>query len=621
MCGIAGIIQTNCAPVSPDVLVAMTSALSHRGPDGWGTQIWHGVGLGHRRLAIIDPKGGKQPLSNENEQVWITFNGEIYNYRELRHDLRLKGHLFRTNSDTETIVHAYEQWGDRCVERLRGMFAFAIVDLKQRRVLLARDHLGIKPLYYLQSPTYFAFASELKALQCIPNQLLDLDLQAIDQYLWLQYIPAPQTAFKQVKKLLPAHRMAITFDGRLSDPDEYWHLEFRPNYQRGQAEWIQAIDEVLRDSVRAHLVSDVPFGAFLSGGVDSSAVVAYMAQLLDQPVRTFSIGFKEEDFNELPHARKVAEQWGTTHRFEIVEPNALEILPRLVRHYGEPFGDSSAIPTYYVSQLARCSVPMVLSGDGGDEAFAGYESYRLWMQWLTHDGSASWKRLMRPFVETIMPRRYPPRKPTMRNWLEFIAYVDVPRRKSLWRPDYRGVCPAPLKTHEELFARTLGYPPCTMAQYMDLKTYLPYDILTKVDVASMMHGLEARTPLTDVRVIEFAATIPDTLNINRNDDGRWEGKLLLKKTLEKYYSKTFLHRSKMGFALPIQPWFATDGAFRPIVRERLLGTDSMLSEFFEPDAIASLMDLNATGPMWLLLFLDEWLRQNRNHVSLSNVIS
>lgn len=624
MCGILGIVQTDGKLVSRRLLENMTSSLAHRGPDGDGMIIRGQVGLGHRRLAIIDLVAGRQPMCNEDEQIWITYNGELYNYRELRQQLQAKGHVFRSNSDTETIIHAYEEWRERCVEHFRGMFAFAVADLKNRKMFLARDHLGIKPLYYISQPNYFAFASEIQALRCLPDQQFTLDLQSIDRYLWLQYIPAPSTAFKEVKKLLPAHRMVVNFDGSVLGPEEYWKLQFSPDCSRSDSQWLDAIDHVLRDSVRTHLVSDVPFGAFLSGGVDSSAVVAYMSQILERPVRTFCIGFDEADYSEITYAEQAAKLWKTEHHVEIVKPDALAILPRLVKHYGEPFGDSSAIPTFYVSQMARQFVPMVLSGDGGDESFAGYDSYRAWMSWLAEDDldrvhRPTWKRVLRPLAQRILPQRYPPppsRRPTLHNWLSFISYIDASQRRSLWRPEYQYLPNVSLDTFEREFARAQGYSPGSSVQYMDLKTYLPFDILTKVDVASMMHGLEVRTPLVDIRVIELAATIPEDRSIRRNSVGRWEGKLLLKKALQQYYPAEFLQRPKMGFAVPIQKWFGPDGALHETVLERLCQSNSMVLEFFEPAVIRHLVDWNAAGPIWLLLFLEEWLQQNRPHVGL-----
>jgi asparagine synthase (glutamine-hydrolysing) len=615
MCGIAGILNIDNTPVSSHLLDGMTQSLTHRGPDGSGIQIWDKVGIGHRRLAIIDVKGGNQPLSNEDGLVWITYNGEIYNYRDLRNQLEGRGHVFRTQSDTETIVHAYEEWEDDCVKHLRGMFSFAIVDMRQSRLFLARDHLGIKPLYYAHCQNFFAFASELQALKQLPDLRPELDLEAMDQYLWLQYIPAPKTIYRQVRKLPPAHHMAVTFGGKMKGPQEYWQLKFKPDHTRTESEWVETFEAVLRDSVRAHLVSEVPFGAFLSGGVDSSAVVAFMAQTLEQAVNTFTIGFQEEDFSEIDFAKQVADQWHTEHHTEIVKPDALAILPDLVRHYGEPFGDSSALPTFYLSRMARQFVPMVLSGDGGDESLAGYDSYRSWMRWLEYDSTPRWKQRLRPIAQTLLPKRYPPHRPTLRNWLQFIEYTRFSQRSALWRPEFQNVQSNTLETFEQEFMRTSDESPSHIAQHMDLKTYLPYDILTKVDVASMMHGLEVRTPLVDVQVVEFASTLPQSMTLRRNEKGDWEGKWLMKKLLERFYPSPFLNRRKMGFAVPLQKWFAPEGPLRKELEDRLLGADSPLSQFFLPRGIVQLFGRSAPGPLWLLLFLDEWLRQNQSRVS------
>ncbi|MCP4106417.1 MAG: asparagine synthase (glutamine-hydrolyzing) [Desulfobacteraceae bacterium] len=622
MCGIVGIIQTNQKPVSRKLVETMTASLAHRGPDGWGVEIrGKEVALGHRRLSIIDPEGGKQPLSNEDGQIWVTANGGIYNYKELRTELEAKGHIFHTNSDTETIVHSYEEWGDQCVEHFRGMFAFGIMDLRQRRVFLARDHLGIKPLYYLIHPHFFAFGSELQLFRCIPGINFNPDLEAIDQYLQLGYISAPKTVFKQAYKLPPAHRMSIGFDGTVCGPEEYWELEFRPNYSRTEAEWVESLDAVLRDSVRAHLVSDVPFGAFLSGGMDSSGVLAYMSQILEKPVSVFSIGFEETDYSETEYAKKAAQRWEAEHHIEIVKPDALEILPKLVRHYGEPFGDSSAIPTYYVSKMARGVVPMVLSGDGGDESLAGYDRYCSWLKRLAKGGYINdypaWKRIIRPFAHAIMPRRYPlfnSHKPTLENWLRY-CYMDLSERRSLWRQEYHGLCNTPLDTMEKEFAKTRKYSLCSKVQYLDIKTYLPYDILTKVDVASMMHGLEVRTPFVDVRVMEFAATIPEHMNINEHYNTPMEGKLILKKAMKKYYHPEFIHRPKMGFTMPVERWFVQDDMLKQKIQERFLAPNSILSEYFDPSGVNRLVKENLFGRIWLLLFLEEWLEQNKPYLS------
>ncbi|GLI37377.1 asparagine synthase (glutamine-hydrolyzing) [Geobacter hydrogenophilus] len=613
MCGIAGCIAFDGADAH-EVVARMVPQLAHRGPDGEGVWSEGTIAIGHRRLSIIDLETGKQPMSNEDGSVTITYNGELYNFMELRHELLRKGHAFRTSSDTEVIIHAYEEWGDACVERFRGMFSFGIVDTRNRRLFLARDHLGIKPLVYYSTRGRFAFASEIQALKAAADKPLEIDLQSIDQYLLLQYIPAPGSAYRQVRKLLPGHRMSVSFDGIIQEPEGYWRFAFSPVAGKTEEEWVEEVDAALRESVRAHLVSDVPFGAFLSGGVDSSAVVAYMAQLLDTPVETFSIGFEEAEFSELPFAEAVAKRWRTNHHVEIVKPDALAILPDLVRHYGEPFGDSSAVPTYYVCRMARRHVTMVLSGDGGDELFAGYQSHLEWIAYLTgtEPSKSLWRRAVYPVATRLFPERYPPRYPygpTLRNWLRFNTYFSAPLRQRLWRGEHHREL-TQLDRFEKAFEKGRDFSPVNKAQYWDIKTYLPFDILTKVDVASMMNSLEVRTPIIDVKVAEFAAQIPETFNI-RQVDGVWAGKLLLKKLMEKYYPPEFLHRRKMGFSVPLAKWFTTGESSLAQVADRLLARNSEISEFFEPATVRRLVRFNRSEALWRLLFLEEWLSQNR----------
>ncbi len=400
MCAIIGVLNRGGGRVSNELIEMMTRTLAHRGPDGEGIALRGPVAFGHRRLSIIDPKGGKQPMMNEDGQIWVTFNGEIYNYRQLAEELKGHGHIFRTQSDTEVIVHAWEQWGDACVQRFRGMFAFAVMDWRAGKLFLARDHFGIKPLYFIQTEEVFAFASELRALRLVPGFNADLDMTAVDQYLWLQYIPAPRSIFQQIQKLPPAHCLELDLGGGISGPREYWRLAFQPDEQRTESDWVEAVDAAITDSVKAHLVSDVPFGAFLSGGVDSSLVTANMSRLLSRPVQTFSIGFEEREFDETHHAAFAARHCGVEPHVEFVKADALGILPELVRHYGEPFGDSSAVPTFYLSRLARRYVPMVLSGDGADEMFAGYWSHGDWMTaWADRAGAA----LVLPSTRRVNP--------------------------------------------------------------------------------------------------------------------------------------------------------------------------------------------------------------------------
>jgi asparagine synthase (glutamine-hydrolysing) len=614
MCGIAGIIKRD-SYVTEQEINSVTEALTHRGPDGSDIYLYGNVALGHRRLSIIDLEGGRQPLCNEDQTIWITFNGEIYNYRELKEQLVKNGHVFHTHSDTEVIVHAYEEWGKECVKKLRGMFAFAILDQRKQQVFLARDHFGIKPLVYGVSKGVFCFASEIQALMLVPELSLTISLKAIDQYLQFQYIPAPETICNEIRKLPPAHFMIVNLAGEIETIQPYWKFEFKPVEGKSITSWKEELEEVIKESVRAHLVSDVPFGAFLSGGIDSSLVVGMMAQQMQHPVKTFSIGFKEEKYNELEYARKVASYWATDHYEEIVEPDALAILPELVQHYGEPFGDSSAIPTWYVSRLAKRHVTMVLTGDAGDELFAGYQTYtKNWSRHLSPvpENLHGLKRSVYPFFHQLFPSRYPLRTATLKDWIKYIHYCDDSSRKSFWKPDvYHHFTSNNREFLENLFAQLNSSAHFQKVQSLDFDSYLPGDILAKVDIASMMHSLETRTPLLDIKVVEMAAKIPQHYNIQKHN-GLWEGKLLLKKILGNHFPDSFLYRKKMGFSVPLDHWFGPSGANKNKVTERLLDSSGGLSDYFNKQSIEHIANGNNAGLKWLFLFLQEWLVQYKN---------
>jgi asparagine synthase (glutamine-hydrolysing) len=616
MCGISGVISTNRSR-NNEIIRSMIDSLAHRGPDGEGIYSFENVSIGHRRLAIIDPDAGSQPLTNENNTIWLTFNGEIYNFLELKKILEHKGHVFRTHSDSEVIVHSYEEWGVDCVSKFRGMFAFAIVDTIKRTIFLARDHFGIKPLCYLSKPGYFAFSSEIKVLKKISPIPLDLKLESIDEYLWLGYIPAPKSIYKDVFKLPPAHRMTVSFSGEILDLSRYWEMEFRPDYTKTKQDWLAELDYVLEESVKAHLISDVPFGAFLSGGLDSSAVVTYMAKILKMPVKTFSIGFEESTFDETNYAKIVADKWKTDHHVEIVKPDALSILPDLVKHYGEPFGDSSAIPTYYVSKLARLHVPMVLSGDGGDELFAGYNSYLGWMQNFDSKAHNQLKHKTLQYLGHLAsPKSFPliKNKDSASQWLVFMRLVPPHIRYRLWRNDFHNLIQQKIELFEELYNKAAKLEKVQKAQYVDFNTYLPFDILTKVDIVSMANSLEVRTPFVDVNVVNFASTVPQHININRDFDEKWRGKLLIKQLLRQCYGNEFVNRTKMGFGVPLEAWFFNNKKVSSILHDKLLSPSSQLNEFFNPKMIRKLIERKSYTRLWLLLFLEEWLHQDKDQM-------
>lgn len=620
MCGIAGILRFDGIESSPDEIERMTRAIAHRGPDGQGVMRRDGVALGHRRLAIIDLETGAQPMKNEDENVWLTFNGEIYNYKQLTSELEACGHRFATRSDSEVIVHAYEEWGPECVKRFRGMFAFAIADFAKRRMLFARDHFGIKPLYYRTGPGFVAFASELAALRSVDAPPPGGSLAAIEYFLRFQYIPTPHTIYDDTWKLAPASYLVVGFDGSHGDPVRYFDVEFTGDGPHDAGELEQQTEHVIRESVTAHLVSDVPFGVFLSGGIDSTLVAMEMARILDTPVRAFGIGFKEREFDELEYAREAAKRCGVELITDIVrETEAAAILPSLVEHYGEPFGDTSSIPTWFVSRLAREHVPMVLSGDGGDEAFGGYDSYRMWLTMPSNRKALDLLRAGHPRGAAKAYMRARRRRATGESlateWQRHIGYVDRDSREGLWRTEHRDLVSVPSSRFEESAKRAASLDELSFAQYLDYQTYLPNDILTKVDVASMYHGLEVRTPLIDRVVVDHAGRVPVDFRMHSNGSGHPVGKYLLKRILSREFPDSFVYRRKMGFAMPRSRWFLGSGAFRQLLERVVLDPDSPLNRIFNASEMRRQIDRHSetfdnSGQLWLLLVLGIWLEQN-----------
>ncbi len=616
MCGIAGILDLERQFNKTD-LQAMCDIIRHRGPDGDGYYIDGAVGLGHRRLRIIDLEGGKQPMSNEDGTVWITFNGEIYNFQVLQKNLIARGHRFHTHSDTETIIHAYEEYGDNCVEYINGMFSFAIWDAKEQRMFIARDRVGKKPFYYYLSDKKFIFSSELKAI--IQNKTVprNIDLTALRDYLLYLYVPPPKTIFKGIFKLPPGHYMVV--DNKLNTSiKRYWDLEFNPDYSIKESEWIDGLREKLLDAVKIRLISDVPLGAFLSGGIDSSAVVALMSQIMDQPVKTFSIGFEEEKYSELKYARIVAEKFNTNHHEMIVNPDAIELLPELAWEFDEPFADSSAIPTYYVSKMAREHVTVVLSGDGGDETFAGYSRYASafyyhnrydkipgFLRRLVFGGASSLmpngmrgKGLLRHLSETPFKRYRGMITQDEPGYIGGVLSEDVLRE--IGRDSEDGY-------FYEFYNKQPDMDYLTKIQYLDTMTYLPEDILVKVDRASMLTSLEARAPLLDHGILEYMAKVPSEYKFRNG-----EKKYLLKKALDGILPEEILYRKKMGFGVPLVHWFKKD--LSEYTSDLLLSKQCIERNLLNRKYIESLLknhqyrgrDLSAK--IWNLLFFENWCR-------------
>ena len=625
MCGIAGVVSTIGGDLASQV-APLTVAQQHRGPDAWGVWADETCALGHRRLAIIDlSEAGRQPLSNDDGTVWITFNGEIYNFQAIRAELESQGCRFRTRTDTEVIVRAYERWGIDCLERLRGMFAFGLWDKRKRRLLLARDRVGKKPLYYARVGKHFFFASELQGLLADARVPREVNPAAIDAYLTYGYIPAPQTGFRGIYKLSPAHwlTLEVTEGGVVERNGHYWRLSHLPKLRLSEAEAGQALREKLTEAVRLRLISDVPLGAFLSGGIDSSVVVGLMAEMSERPVKTFSIGFEDAAYNELDHARRIATKWGTDHHEFVVKPDALAILPLLVRHYGEPYADSSAVPTFYVAQMTRSHVTVALNGDGGDESFAGYERYignRLAekLQKLP-GGAAAGRALGRILPDSLDPknrlrqaRRFlaVSMLPMPRRYGRWVSYFSDEAKERLYCKDWK----AQLNGEKEdgwlasLFSDTAGLDPVDAAMAVDIQSYLPFDLLVKVDITSMANSLEARSPFLDHEVMEFAARLPVEMKLRG-----MESKYLIKRVFTDLLPQENVKRRKMGFGVPVGKWFR--GPLRELLCDTLLSERQLGRGDFHPDEVKHLVSEHLNGhadnsfQLWNLLMLELWRQE------------
>jgi asparagine synthase (glutamine-hydrolysing) len=601
----------------------MCDAIRHRGPDDDGFYFQGPVGLGMRRLAIIDLHSGKQPIHNSDRTAWIVFNGEIYNYRELREKLEKLGHTFYTNSDTEAIIHAYDRYGSDCPKHLRGMFAFAIWDERTQELFIARDRVGKKPLLYAEVNGEFVFASEFSALLLHPQVSREIEPEALHHYLSFMCVPAPLTAYKAIKKLEPGH--SLRWKKGSIEIQRYWQPDFSKKLKISEQEAGERLIEILREAVRLRLISDVPLGAFLSGGIDSSAVVALMSEESSEPVKTFAIGFEEQDFSELHHARRVAEHVGADHHEFIVRPDALEVLPLLVEHYGEPYADSSAIPTYYVARETRQHVTVALNGDGGDECFAGYERYaamRLAEKYLklpallrktfidqavgllpSSEQRRSRARDAKRFIQAASLGK-------VDRYMRWISVFDTAAKSDLYADGFRHEM---AKQHsadllEPWFAKANGSGIVDAALLADTMTYLPNDLLVKVDIATMANSLEARSPFLDHEVIEFAASLPEKLKLRGLTT-----KYLLKKVLRQLLPSENLDRRKMGFGVPVGHWFR--GKLEPFLRQTILSDKALKRELFKPAAVRQMVDLHVKGErdyshqLWTLLMLELWFER------------
>ena len=606
MCGICGISPSDNRTPEKHLLETMTKAIVHRGPDSDGFHTEPGIGLGMRRLAIIDVAGGDQPIPNEDESLWIIFNGESHNFPELYAELVKKGHEFRTRTDSECILHLYEEYGDDCVHHLRGQAAFALWDRNNRKLLLARDRMGKKPLYYTVQNGTLHFASELSALLISLPHKPEINLEAIDLYLSLQYIPDPLTAYQGVYKLPPAHR--LVWQNGIAKLERYWDYTYQPKHTAGEDELMQELRALLRESVKMRLISEVPLGAHLSGGIDSSIIVALMAELSDAPVKTFSVGFEEEAFSELEYARAVAKRYATDHHEFILKygdiPSTLE---KITYHFGEPFADSSAIPLYHISKMTREHVTVVINGDGGDEDFAGYQRY-----WLDPYADLYLRaphflsRGLIPSIARLLPdRSNRPVGQSLVNGLKRLeqlteidpragilrwgSYFSPSQRAKLWKKEYsfrRDNAQALLAA--EYDSAQGSHLDKTL--YTDLHLYLPGDLLVKADRMAMAASIEARSPFLDHKLVEWSARVPDHLKLR----GR-SGKYLLKKAFAGYLPENVRKHRKQGFGIPVGMWFR--GPLHEWSKELLLGNGRVLNQWFNHDSIKTLLDEHRSGRM------------------------
>jgi len=612
MCGICGILKYRSGNVDKAAVIKSSNSMTHRGPDASGFYLGDSIGFGHRRLSIIDLDKGNQPMSNKEGSIWITFNGEIYNFLEIKRKLSSFGYRFFTKSDTEAIICAYEQYGESFVHHLRGMFSFALWDDKLQKLILARDRLGIKPLYYAYDNEQFVFASELKGvLKLFPKQL-EIDIISLADYLTYGYIPAPKTIFRGIFKLEPGHLLVINHDAVMEGPRRYWKLIGQPDENMREDDALEELDTIVRESVREHLISDVPVGVFLSGGIDSGGVAAYASELSDTSIDTYSIGFREGSHNEIPFARLVARHIGTRNHEKIVKSSSFSLLDDLVCQYDEPFADSSAIPTYYICQEASRSIKVCLSGDGGDEVFGGYDRY-LWT--INSDKIEIIPKALRKFALSVL-KIFPVTDQKRINGVRYLgeSFDRYSSRMMYFHPWMLSSIFSNKAKHElkdynslefllEYYNNSLESHIAKM-QYAELHTYLPEDILTKVDRASMRHSLEVRLPLLDHRVVEFAMKLPSHLRL-----GKLGLKHLWRKLLLRRIPIEVINRPKSGFAVPLADWIRTN--WYEDFRRRILNNEG-LNQFFEQKFIERLLvehkqgAVNHASRLWALIVLAAW---------------
>jgi asparagine synthase (glutamine-hydrolysing) len=618
MCGIAGIISGERGGVEAATIHRMCQSIIYRGPDDEGIFLKDGVGLGVRRLSVIDLAGGHQPVFNEDKTICVVYNGEIYNFPELRLELEARGHHFYTHTDTEVIVHLYEELGSDCVQKLRGMFAFAIYDTRNRRLLLARDRLGIKPLHYAFADGRLLFGSEIKSILAVAPELATIDQRALWQYMYFGYIPDPATAFLPIRKLPPGH--ILEFERGTVSLSKYWDLPEYGTHQPGsEEECLEEMEQRLAEAVRIRLIADVPLGVLLSGGTDSSTIVALMARASSRPVKTFSIGFRHADFNEAPYAKLVAERFSTEHHELILEPNLAETVESLTRSLEEPFGDSSILPSYYISRLARQHVSVALSGDGGDEAFAGYERYRINLQgrnfnWMPEGAGDFYRKHFHPRLPSRVPGRhlaYSISLPWTERYLEGISLQPFDREMALLSDDFRAAALGdadPMSALRRYLDQAPARDPLSRVLYLDTKTYLPGDILTKVDRMSMLASLEVRIPILDHHFLEWATGLPAEWKMR----GKKQKYIFARLAERVGVPKEVINRPKQGFALPLRHWMRNE--LKELIMSVLLDSSSLQRGYVNPQGLRRLLGEHFRGRrdhsprIWRFLMFELWHR-------------
>ncbi|MBU1045153.1 MAG: asparagine synthase (glutamine-hydrolyzing) [Candidatus Omnitrophica bacterium] len=622
MCGICGVLNYKGQKIDENLIKAMSDKLEHRGPDSFGKYIDQKIGLGHRRLSIIDLKSGQQPISNEDKTIWLIVNGEIYNYRELRDLLEKQGHVFSTNSDSEVIVHLYEQYQEQALDYLRGMFAFALWDKKKNKLFIARDRMGQKPLVYWHDDKQFVFASELRSLLICPWIKREIDPEALNLYLSFLYVPAPKTMFKNIKKLLPAHYLVVE-NGKL-EIKKYWSLQPRVDRRKSLKDYKQGIIEQLDQAVKLRLASDVPLGVFLSGGIDSSAIVSRMSKYSSN-IKTFSVGFENKLYNELGYARIIAKKFSTEHHELIIKPKAIEIMPKLISHYGEPYADYSCIPTYYIAKFAANHIKVALCGDGGDESFNGYYRYtatkvaqafdclpRFLCKLISRtaigllpDGndirSKSWQ--IKRFFSGL---EYPP----VQRYLNWIACFNQQQKKYLLNSDFFSELNinTDLEYLQNAYLQIQSNDFSDATRQVDIDTYLPNDLLVKMDIASMANSLEARAPFLDHKFMEYASQIPHDLKLHN-----LQNKFILKKALADSLPKDIINRKKQGFAIPIGQWFRHE--LKDYAYDQLLDKACIDRGYFKQNYLKQILDEHIAGKtdngykLYTLLMFELWAKE------------